>query len=1395
MFSLSEIHWVGIFDGYRLKDSAVPIQDSNGEKVAFSLDGPDSDNVLYVPVAKGKLNGDAHIVDSHKRKLYSFQFVSNEITGPYIAYNNDHIVSRGVLKNSKREGEVLKYSNDVLIFRGTYKNDKRDGFAEEYDCHSFPLYIGYYEFGLRTTMNYDIEYNGKKYPCQLDSSCSHIIRGYEKTESGTIEGVCVEVTITNQPIRMMYKNSSQSTRLVKLFSNKHMLEYNALGNLVYEGDYKDDFENHYPRHGFGMDLHRSVILYTGGYTKNQRDGKGMAFSLKGEIVYEGYWKEGKACGEGTLYDKGVVIAKGVWEDDQLEENGQIFVVHSFLPTIEPSLDDSHLDQPTVEELVCDYEDKKQEPLYSLDSTIHRSSAKSALLLISANKESVPIECEKDDDTLSKLQSTVNQSICLSRLPEELVKDENASIASAVSITSIPTITSSYLSRMNYSFDSSTHPGCEEESLPPPIPPLPEPSNEPDQVESLPMDLNDSIYGGVNRLPLSGPTNPLPKPSSNEQDQVVDSSLHSTVSGEQVPTDSHNASSQSQISVSLDKPDQTNSHKYPDDSTTIGDRDNTQPSVSSISSSDTPTVSSPLSVGSHYIIPSSINDIAPPGSLVGPQSNNTLLPIPGVQQQPFNRYPSSSAPSFSALPMMPPSPSVSMMDYMSLVPPMPPKNPISSLPPTPLMPPIPSSPSMSTVPSVSTIAPMSPVNTVQLQSLEPIPTPLPPVSSVSTAQFHQFKPISTPLPPDPSIHLTVFDNSQPYDPSLPSVTLDNSRPYDPSLPSVTLDNSESFVGIPVSIVDHQPIHSVQHSVSSEHSTPGTIWDEVNRVYLEGVIDDNGLQGEGTIYFEDKKPYKKGFFKNSKLNGEGVIFFPASSLEEYSLIYTNSPNGEAPCVVHYQGAFKNDVLDGEGKEYDNDDNLIYEGSFKEGVYHGKGTLIGTETNYTGVFVKGKKHGHGVVHNADGILIEEGEYEADCLVSGIIKDEIGNKIAEGEFEKGDLVSGTYFYPGKSIPCCVGTFKNRVPHGMVECYSPEGKLNYKATFVDGVNEGPIEWFYEDGSLKASCSIKGGKKNGVYKEYDRSGNLRIESNYVNDVEEGEKKYIDTTGTAQVYKCVHGTLSKECCVYEDNRVVFRGLYARNQPYTGECMSYNEYENELACCKVVVKNGQMSPTMEVFATKDIQAKQLDQSWTRVYEGGWKENEFGMPVKHGKGVFSMTFKYIQGVWDDGILIDSSSIVYEKSFANSKRRKACFRGKFIFDDSSSCLSPTVVYESGRYTYEDGSFFDGYWNEKEVKVKDNVIHWPDGAIKYNVGVIRKFDLNQPSIAHEYLPDGEVNFYPKGRAIFVRGVFEPNFNCIAPPISIFRQNYQTPLVLNQNPTYSMNSDNYNVDYGYPQGY
>lgn len=159
-----------------------------------------------------------------------------------------------------------------------------------------------------------------------------------------------------------------------------------------------------------------------------------------------------------------------------------------------------------------------------------------------------------------------------------------------------------------------------------------------------------------------------------------------------------------------------------------------------------------------------------------------------------------------------------------------------------------------------------------------------------------------------------------------------------------------------------------------------------------------QGKGSItYIEKDEKSASGYadgdmyvgnFVNGQIHGEGILYYANGD------IYTgswkmNQRHGKGTMKwveggMEYTGQWINNQPDGKGTlTYLN--GTIYKGSFKTGCFEGQGTMIWADgSKYIGEWKECKKHGKGIMYNADGTVAYNGKWEDG---------EIADEVEEGE------------------------------------------------------------------------------------------------------------------------------------------------------------------------------------------------------------------------------------------------------------------------------------------------------------------------------------------------------------------------------------------------------------------
>lgn len=174
-----------------------------------------------------------------------------------------------------------------------------------------------------------------------------------------------------------------------------------------------------------------------------------------------------------------------------------------------------------------------------------------------------------------------------------------------------------------------------------------------------------------------------------------------------------------------------------------------------------------------------------------------------------------------------------------------------------------------------------------------------------------------------------------------------------------------------------------------------------------------------------------------------------------------------IPMYSGRLEDGLLEGQGKEYDGEGRVSYEGPFVAGVRSGigrsykEGVLL-----YEGGFEENKYQGSGTLYE-NGLAVYQGRFSEGLFEGPGTAWSDGARIYEGSFSKG-------LYNGQGTE-----------------YYPNGEAMYKGGFADGKFDGTGTLYRQDGSVLYTGGFADGKYNGQGAVYLENGD-RIESEFVN---------------------------------------------------------------------------------------------------------------------------------------------------------------------------------------------------------------------------------------------------------------------------------------------------------------
>ena len=199
---------------------------------------------------------------------------------------------------------------------------------------------------------------------------------------------------------------------------------------------------------------------------------------------------------------------------------------------------------------------------------------------------------------------------------------------------------------------------------------------------------------------------------------------------------------------------------------------------------------------------------------------------------------------------------------------------------------------------------------------------------------------------------------------------------------------------------------------------------------------------------------------------------------------------------------------GKEYDDDDELEFEGELVNGLKNGKGkeyNLFNSKLIFEGEYKNGIKNGKGKAYYFNDKLRFEGEYLYGQKRKG--KEYINDRLEfEGEYLNNEKWTGKGYDENNNIiyELINGT-------GKVKLYGYDTKLEYEGEILKGKKNGKGKE-YEYGYLDYEGEYLNGKRNGKGKEYFTDGRIKFEGEYLNGKRHGKGKEYDLNNDKIIFK-------------------------------------------------------------------------------------------------------------------------------------------------------------------------------------------------------------------------------------------------------------------------------------------
>ncbi len=278
--------------------------------------------------------------------------------------------------------------------------------------------------------------------------------------------------------------------------------------------------------------------------------------------------------------------------------------------------------------------------------------------------------------------------------------------------------------------------------------------------------------------------------------------------------------------------------------------------------------------------------------------------------------------------------------------------------------------------------------------------------------------------------------------------------------------------------------------------------IERIRINRTDNEGRKQGQWMEFYEDGTVKREVFYKDNQIDGVYKEF---------------QPNGNLSLIMDYEEGRiveedEDEILAEQieiRREFDDEGNVIFQGSFKENVPVGIHRFYNSEGEVINAFL----------YNDLGVKIAEG-----------IVDEQGNRIGEWK----DL------YPDGKVKA-TGIYRNNQKSGTWNHYYPNGQVEQIGGYLRGLPDGEWIWYYSDGSILREESYFNGREDGKMIEYNELGEVITEGEFINGEKEGEWVYHagDHIEKGRYQTGLRTGVWKY--YYKDETLQFEGEFVQGQP--------------------------------------------------------------------------------------------------------------------------------------------------------------------------------------------------------------------------------------------------------------
>ena len=239
---------------------------TDGKKTTLTVDAPHRGYSIQSALKNGMLNGPSIIRNEKNIEIASLTFVDGIANGPCELYDE--------------QGR--------LFFCGCFKNGYRQGQGREYDEKGYLIFEGLFDKGKRTSI---VAVRRMEGYWRVVNDKNELISVSKMDDMGRNQDVCYIYSNGKIDRVSKWKNGIEIS-ILKRFEGKKMTEY-VDGSRIYEGEYRNSVEDHYPREGKGdeYDVDGKSIVYHGYFWNGRRHGEGISYQ-NGKKGHDGMWFNG-----------------------------------------------------------------------------------------------------------------------------------------------------------------------------------------------------------------------------------------------------------------------------------------------------------------------------------------------------------------------------------------------------------------------------------------------------------------------------------------------------------------------------------------------------------------------------------------------------------------------------------------------------------------------------------------------------------------------------------------------------------------------------------------------------------------------------------------------------------------------------------------------------------------------------------------------------------------------------------------------------------------------------------------------------------------------------------------------------------------------------------------------